>query len=105
MGTPEHPHRFEERIVRVEDAVQEIRFVHLAKTDAQSNGMGILYAGQQRIEHMLVGFRAEAAAEFGAFRGEVNARLGALETEQARQGEKLDQVQTTLAEILRRLSS
>lgn len=98
MGTPEQPQHLEDRVTRVEDAVQEIRFVYMAKTDAQSNGMGMLYAGQQRLEHMLMGFRAEVAAEFGAFRGEVNARLGAIETEQVRQGQVLD-------EILRRLTS
>lgn len=46
MATPEQPQHLEGRVTRVEDAVQEIRFVHMAKTDAQSNGMGILYAGQ-----------------------------------------------------------
>ena len=85
MGTPEQPPHLEERVTRVEGAVQEIRFVYMAKTDAQSNGMGILYAGQQRLEQMLMGFRAEATAE-----------LETIKTEQARQGE-------ILTEILRRL--
>ena len=99
MGTPEVPREVESRLTQVEDAVQEIRFVHMAKTDAQSNGMGILYAGQQRLEHMLTGFRMEVAAEFGVVRSE----LDALKAQQARQGERLDQVQATLVEVLRRL--
>ena len=92
MGTPEVPHNVESRLTHVEDAVQEIRFVHMTKTNAQSNGMGILYAGQQRLEHMLTGFRMEVAAEFGVVRSE----LEAVKAEQARQGEML-------AEVLRRL--
>lgn len=90
MATPEVPQELLDRL----------------KTDAVSNGMGILYAGQRRLEHMVVGFRAEAAAEFGA----VHAEMVVLQAEQARQGERLDrvevslgQVQATLAEVLRRL--
>src|SRR4051812_27634532 len=99
MATPEPSRDLEARVTSVEDAVQEFRFVYMTKTDAQTTGMGILYAGQQRLEHMLMGFRAEAAAEFGA----VHAELDAVKAEQARQGEQLDQVQASLAEVLRRL--
>lgn len=79
------PHDVESRLARVEDAVQQFDFVHRIKTEAQSNGMGILHAGQQRLEHMLIGFRAEVAAEFGAVHAE------------------LDAVKASLAEVLRRL--
>lgn len=85
MGMPELPRDTESRLAAVEDAVQEFRFVHMTKTDAQSTGMGLLYAGQQRLEHMLVGFRAEAAAEFGAVHAE------------------LAEIKSTMAEVLRRL--
>ena len=61
--------------------------------------LGILYAQQQRMQQELSGFRAEVAAEFGV----VKADLEAVKAEQARQGEKLDAVQATLAEVLRRL--
>lgn len=96
MGTPEVPHNVESRLTHVEDAVQEIRFVHMTKTDAQSNGMGILYAGQQRLEHMLAGFRMEVAAELGSFRADVDAKFGAVNT-------RLETIESTLAEVLRRL--
>ena len=75
-----------ERLDRVEDAVQEFRFVHMVRTDAHVNGMGALHAGQQRLEHTLAGFRAEVTVE-----------LETIKAEQARQGEML-------AEVLRRLS-
>jgi hypothetical protein len=85
MATPEAPRDVESRLTQVEDAVQEFRFVHQVRVDAATNGMGILYAGQQRLEHMVMGFRAEVTAE-----------LETIKTEQARQG-------GLLAEILRRL--
>jgi hypothetical protein len=94
MGMAEPSRDLEERVTRVEDAVQEFRFVHMTKTDAQTAGMGILYAGQQRLEHMLVGFRAETAAEFGA----VHAELDAVKAEQARQRGLIEEA----LEILRR---
>jgi hypothetical protein len=99
MGTPEVPREVLDRLTHVEDAVQEIRFVYMSKTDAQTAGLGILHAQQQRLQQEMSGFRAEVAAHLGS----VDTRLESLETEQARQGQKLDQVQTTLAEVLRRL--
>jgi hypothetical protein len=99
MAMPEVPPEILGRLTHVEDAVQEFRYVHQVKTDATTNGLGMLYAQVQRIEHGLAGFRAETAVEFGAVRSE----LEAVKAEQARQGEKLDQVQATLAEVLRRL--
>lgn len=92
MGTPEASRDLHERLVRVEDAAQEFRFIHLVKTDAQTNGMGTLYAQQRRLQEELSGFRAEATAEFEA-----------IKTEQARQGEKLASIESAVAEILRRL--
>lgn len=96
-----------ERLVRVEDAVQEFRFVHMVRTDAHVNGMGALYAGQQRLEHTLAGFRAEVTVELET----VKADLAAVRTEQARQGAELDEIKAEqarhgeiLAEVLRRLS-
>lgn len=65
--------------------MQRFEFTHRVKTEAQSNGMGILYAGQQRLEHMLVGFRTEVAGEFAAVHAE------------------LAELKSTLAEVLRRL--
>jgi hypothetical protein len=58
----------------------------MVKTDAQTAGLGMLHAQQQRIQHELLGFRAEVAVE-----------LEGIKAEQARQGEML-------AEVLRRLS-
>lgn len=99
MSTPDQPRDLEDRVTRVEDAVQEFRFVHMAKTDAQTTGMGLLYAGQQRLEFMLTGFRVEAAGEFGV----VHSELAAVRAEQARQGARLESIESTLGEILRRL--
>ena len=59
--------------------------------------MAKLVADQQRLEHMAAGFRAEVATEFGV----VRADLDAVKAEQARQGERLSQVQETLPEVLR----
>jgi hypothetical protein len=99
MAMPEVPPEILGRLTHVEDAVQEFRYVHQVKTDATTNGLGMLYAQVRRIEHGLAGFRAETAVEFGAVRSE----LADLKTEQARQGEKLSVIESAVAEILRRL--
>lgn len=99
MATPEVSAELLERLGKVEDAVQESRFSHQVKVDATTNGLSILYAQHQRMQEELAGFRAEVAAEFGS----VRADLDAVKTEQARQGVTLDEVQATLAEVLRRL--
>lgn len=96
MATPEPPQELLDRLTRAEDAVQRFEFIHLVKTDAQTAGLGILYAQQQRMQHDLAGFRAEVAAEFEAFKTDVAAEFGAVRTE-------LTDIKTTLAEILRRL--
>jgi hypothetical protein len=65
--------------------------------------LGILYAGQQRLEHMVAGFRAKVAAEFGAFRGEVDSRLAAVGTRLGSLESDMAEVKTSLTEIFRRL--
>lgn len=105
--TPVPSHELHERLVSVEDAAQEFRFIHLVKTDAQTAGMGVLYSQQQRIQQELSGFRAEVAAELETVKNDLAAvkdeltavkdDVATVRAEQARQGEML-------AEILRRLS-
>lgn len=96
MGTVGDPRDVESRLTGVEDAVQRFEFTHMVKTDAISNGMGILYAGQQRLEHMVTGFRMEVAAELGSLRADVDAKFGAVNA-------RLEAIESTLAEVLRRL--
>lgn len=87
MAMPQPSGDFHDRLNRVEDAVQEFRFVHRYKTEAQTAGLAIVYAKQERMQEEIAGFRAE-----------VHAELETIKSEQARQGGVLD-------EILRRLSS
>jgi hypothetical protein len=45
---------------------------------------------------MVTGFRMEVAAEFGSLRADVDAKFGTVNT-------RLDAIESTLAEVLRRL--
>lgn len=95
---PQPSDDFHDRLARVEDAVQRFEFVHLVKTDATTNGLGMLFAQQKRVQEDIAGFRAEVTAEFESLRTDVTVELATLK------GEVAD-IKTTLAEILRRLSS
>jgi outer membrane murein-binding lipoprotein Lpp len=113
MSTPQTTEpKLEERVHRLEVSVQEIRFQHMAKVDAMSYGLGVLYSEHKQLQHELTGFRAEATAHLTALKTDVAglktdvatlktdvatlktdvAGLKTIKTEQARQGTQLDEI-------------
>lgn len=91
-GDAEVPQELLDRLTNAEDAVQRFEFIHMVKVDACTAGLGILYAGQKRLQEEVSGFRAETAAEFGSLRSEVESVKS-----------KLTTIESSLAEVLRRL--
>src|ERR1051325_3084571 len=73
-----------ERLSFIEDEIQELRFTYMAKLDATTYGLGVLYRQQNELKHELTGFRAEATAHIAALQtdmAEVKADVAGLKTD------------------------
>jgi chromosome segregation ATPase len=99
MVTPEDSQELLHRLTCAEDAVQRFEFIHLVKTDAQTAGLGILYAQQRRMQEELSGFRAEVTTELETIKSELGTVKSGLGTVHAELGTVKSGLGTVHAEL------